>query len=384
MNRVVHVVASLIGGAAEHVFALAKYADRSRYVPMLAAPDDFEPMSERFRQLGIPWFRIPIDRGLRLGAVASLSRLIREQNVDVVHCHGIRAGTYGRIAARFSHIKPGVVYTVHGFHPGHSYRGLKRFVALKWENVLANRCTDKIICVSKADALSVKSSLRLTSARDILSIVPNGVEFERFAGCQRDYEFRRSLGIADDEIALGTIGRLRPQKALDTLAPLGRILKERGWKFRILIAGEGFLEDALRQQIQECGVQEEVVLLGYREDVPQLLHAFDVFLLVSLWEGFPIVALEAMAAGVPIIATEVPGTRELVEPIYGTRLAPVRNPVALAALLEDWKENAAQWQELASHGSEMVRSHYTVETMVETTERIYDDLVQKREGKSRA
>ncbi|HNT36597.1 MAG TPA: glycosyltransferase, partial [bacterium] len=242
---------------------------------------------------------------------------------------------------------------------------------------LLARCrTDRIICVSESDAASVKSCLRLTSSSDILSWVPNGIEYERFASAERDDDYRRRLGVEDGEIALGTVGRLRPQKALGTLVLLGRLLKEARWKFKILIVGEGFLEQELRLRIRDCGLEEEVRLLGYREDIPRFLQALDVFLLVSLWEGFPIAVLEAMAAGLPIVATRVPGTQELLEPVYGNRLAAVRDPDALMRLLGDWRTNREQWQTLAEEGRMFVRANYTVEKMVASTEQIYQHLLE--------
>ena len=371
--RILHVIASLVGGAAEHLYELLSHTDKQKYLLHLACPRDFPSMSRRLDALNLAWTPLDIHSGFKMRDLAKLVDIVRHHEINILHCHGIRAGAYARLAVLLCGIGCHSVYTVHGFHPEFFYSGLKRRIALRWERELATRASDRIICVSDSDRRAVEKCLKGSAVSDLITVIPNGIDSDRYATCFMAGH-RRTTASRGEPMVLGTLGRLRPQKSVETLLEVARLLKERGWRFKMLIAGEGYLRSALEEKLEMLSLRQEVELIGYCERVPEFLKSLDVFLLASLWEGLPIALLEAMAAGIPIVATDVPGTSELLRPIYGDNLVPPRDPEAFVRCLQNWKDHPDEYRSLAVSAQDYVRRSFSVKEMVQSTENVYDGL----------
>jgi glycosyltransferase involved in cell wall biosynthesis len=189
---------------------------------------------------------------------------------------------------------------------------------------------------------------------------------------------RGELGIGRDDFVVGNVGRLALQKGQRHLVAAMPALLEQVPHTHLLIAGAGDLEDYLRDLALEFGVAERVHVLGARKDVPALMHAIDVFAMPSIWEGFGIVLLEAMAAGRPIVASRVATIPEVVVDGETGVLVPPGAPSALAQALGTLARDAARAKRMGEAGRERLRRQFSIEKMVGDTETLYRELLEER------
>ncbi|MCA1648580.1 MAG: glycosyltransferase family 4 protein [Chloroflexi bacterium] len=191
-------------------------------------------------------------------------------------------------------------------------------------------------------------------------------------------QVRQALGIGPDEFLVGNVGRLALQKGQRHLIAAMPLLLERVPRAHAVIAGGGDLEDYLIELASEMGVAEQVHVLGPRRDVPALMHAIDVFVMPSIWEGFGLVLLEAMAAGRPIVASRVATIPEVVADGQTGLLVPAGDPLALATALAELAEQPDKAMRLGEAGRERLRRQFSVEKMVGDTELLYRELLEER------
>ncbi|MGF1665229.1 MAG: GNAT family N-acetyltransferase [Acidimicrobiia bacterium] len=272
-----------------------------------------------------------MDLGADLRSAIELWGILRRLRPDVLHTHNPKPGIYGRIVGRLAGV-PVVVNTVHGLYATPDDRLAKRVIvyALEW---VASRFSDAELCQSIEDFRLLRR-LRLTRV-DKLRHLGNGIDLTRFspdADVRR--QVRAELGVADDDIVVGIVGRLVAEKGYPELIEAWRTLDER---FRLVCVGPADPEksDGLDQESIDRATGEGVQFLGMRTDVERLYNAMDIFVLPSHREGFPRSAMEAAAVGLPVVATDIRGCREVVDDGVNGRLVPVRDPVALAAALRD-------------------------------------------------
>ncbi len=226
-----------------------------------------------------------------------------------VHTHSSKAGVVGRLGA-FLGGAHRIVHSIHGF--GHAHHGgrLSRLLMTAAEH-LASRVTDGFVADSRQnlDDAAAAGFLKYTPRR----VVRCGVQLEEFSAPRRARaEVRRELGLgADDEVVL-CVACLKPQKDPLTFVRVAAAVSKQRPKARFVWAGDGELRDAMVAEADRLGLGPRLSLLGWRRDVPDLLHAADLFLLTSRWEGLPQVLPQAMAARLPIVATRVDGNPEAV------------------------------------------------------------------------
>ncbi len=320
-RKIVFVLIGLgFGGAEVQVVELASVLKRRGWQPTLVALAPPEGLEVRARALGLEY----LDLGLPLRSksprlVARLAREIRRLRPDVVHAHTLPANFVARLARPFSRV-PVLVTSAHNIDEGGRAR--------MWFYRLTDRLADLTTNVSPQ---AVERYVRIGAApADRIVYVRNGIDVDRFApDPARRARLREELGLAPDEFAWLAIGRHSPQKDYPNLLDAVAALRQRE-PWRVLVVGDGPLYQETSSGIRERGLSERVRLLGVRQDIPDLLRAADGFVLGSAWEGLPIVLLEAAASGLPIVATDVGGNREIVMDPAGGRLVPARDPRALA------------------------------------------------------
>ncbi len=215
------------------------------------------------------------------------------------------------------------------------------------------------------DGLNRRLAARLLKKKALL--IPNALNLERFqtAGAP-PLELKEALGIPRDGLVVGSVGRLTEQKGYGDLLRAAQIVLARDARVTFVLVGSGELEAALKQQAQELGIAERVIFAGPRADIERLIHIFDVFASSSLWEGLPTVVMESMAAGIPVVGTDIPGTRDLITHQVSGLLAPPGDPRALAEqicfalqnpeLRAEWAQRARQ--EVEKHSINRVAAQY--------------------------
>ncbi len=281
-----------------------------------------------------------------LRAARELWRVLREERPDVLHTHNPKPGLYGRIVGRLAGV-PIVVNTVHGLYAAPDDRLAKRVLVYVLEAVAA-RFSDAELVQNPEDLARLRR-YRISPRAELLG---NGVDLTRFdpdrVPADRRARLRAELGVRDDQVVVGTVGRLVREKGYPELVAArdtrARLEPDR---FVLVCVGGDDPEkaDRLAPELLEAARVGGVRLLGHRDDVDEILSTFDVFVLASHREGFPRAAMEAAAMGLPIVATDIRGCREVVEPGVNGTLVPVRDAVALAAALGELAdpERRAQW-----------------------------------------
>jgi glycosyltransferase involved in cell wall biosynthesis len=342
---VLHIITRLIvGGAQENTMLTAALLDPERYaVNVISGPQTGPEGSliEEVRARGVPLTIEPtlvreISPLKDMRALLVLYRTIRRGRYTVVHTHSSKAGILGRWAACFAGV-PIIVHTVHGWGHHDRQHPLVRRLYVLLEQV-TQPITDKLIVVSPRN---IKKGLADgIAAPDKYITIRSGIELDRFRHPSRSPEtVRAELGIPLGAPVVGTVTRLSPQKApLDFIEAAARVV-ERGANVHFVIVGDGPLRADVEARLAGLGLTEQVHLTGLRRDVPELMHSFDLFVLSSLWEGLPRVLPQAMAAGLPIVATAVDGNAEAVTDGVNGLLTPPGDPGAMAdailRLLED-------------------------------------------------
>lgn len=381
--RVLQVITRLIvGGAQETAILIADMLDKSRWtVHLLSGPQTGSEGSliEDARNRGIPLTIEPalvreINPVKDLLALTRLTRFMRRGRYTIVHTNSSKAGILGRWAAHLAGV-PIIVHTVHGWghhdrqHPlmQHAYILLER---------LTQHITDRLVVVSLRN---IQKGLADRIARPEKYVtIRSGVELNRFRHPVRSREaVRAEWGIPVEAAVVGTVTRLSPQKApLDFIAAAVRVVARRP-DVHFVIVGDGPLRADVEAQVAALGLTRRVHLTGLRCDVPDLMHSFDVFALPSLWEGLPRVLPQAMAAGLPIVATAVDGNAEAVTDGTNGLLTPPGDPGAMAIALLRLLENPTLASRMGQAGQNRVEE-FSARKMVSDIVDLYEALLAER------
>lgn len=382
--RVAHVITRLIvGGAQENTLAsVVELRRRCRFDADLILGPTYGPegsLVPAAREQGIepqlvPRLRREINPVLDAAALAALAGLIRRGRYDLVHTHSSKAGVLGRLAARLAQV-PLVVHTVHGWGFNDRQRPLVQRTYAALERWCA-RFTDALITVTPRDT---EVGLALGIGKPAMySTIRSGIDIAHFGTPSRSREeVRAELGLAAHHRVAVSVMRLVPQKApLDVIEATSRLLREVP-DARVVIVGDGPLRTTVEQRCRMLEIDDRVVFTGLRPDVPDLLAASDVLVLASLWEGLPRVIPQAMAAGLPVVATAVAGNAEAVVDGVTGLLVPPRDPVALGAATAAMLTDHDGARAMGAAGRAQV-DEFSVHRMVDDIEALYARLLALR------
>ena len=313
-------------------------------------------LGARFVAAGFEPVTFELRRPLDLAAVRALTAILREFRADVVHSHEFTMAIYGAAAAKRAGARH--VITMHG---GLYYAQVwRRRAALRW----AARRSAALVGVSVATADALQRILGIGGSK--LHVVPNGIPLRTGARGR----LRSELAVAPGELLIVSVGNLYPVKGhavlIDALATLrGRA----GW--RLAIAGRGEEESRLRAQAATAGIGDRVHLLGFRDDIADILAAGDLFTMPSLSEGLPLALVEAMSFGLPVVVTRVGGVPEVVTDGAEGLLVPPSDPTALAAALRTLLDDAPRRQRMGDDARTRALRDYALSTMADRYERLY-------------
>jgi glycosyltransferase involved in cell wall biosynthesis len=314
-----------------------------------------------------------------LRAARELWRIVRRERIDVLHTHNPKPGLYGRVVGRLARV-PIVVNTVHGLYATEEDPFAKRALVYGLEG-LAARCSDAELFQNPED-LALMQRLHCTRHARLLG---NGVDLTRFDPSRFDAAARRAiraeLGADDTTVLIGAVGRLVAEKGYPELFEATAALPER---FRLVVVGgdDPDKTDSLPPEVLARARAAGVRFLGHRDDVDRIYAAMDVFVLASHREGFPRAAMEATAMALPVVATDVRGCREVVDPDVTGGLVPVRDPRALRDALLDLGD-ATRRARLGRAARQRALEHFDERRVVELVLETYAD-VGRRKGAAEA
>lgn len=310
-----------------------------------------------------------------LAALFSLYSIFRKGRFDIVHTHTAKAGFLGRIAARMAGCRA-VVHTPHG-HNLYGYFDPEITEYIKRAERFAGRFCDRIIALTELEKKDmVKCGL---APKDKIDVIYQGLELEGYRrNLLRGEETRRSLNIPQGAMVVGMAGRLEPVKGPDIfIEAAAMVFAEYPGAF-FLIAGDGNMRRILEERIEATGIKKNIRLLGWREDIPEILSALDIFVLPSLNEAVGMALVEAQAAGVASIASRVGGVPEVVSDGRTGILVEPENPCELAEAIKGLLSDDEKRRRLAAAGWEFVSGKFRAEDMARKVSELYVSLVKVR------
>ena len=375
-GRVVFVITSLsFAGAQMQLLALAKTLKVRGWQPHIVsmmAPDT-PALTEDLDAAGIPWASLDLKRGSAdVAALFALRRLLGEWQPDIVHSHMIHANLLARAVRLFTRV-PVLLSTAHNINEG----GRLRMLAYRLTDLLAEHSTN----VSRA-AVDRYVDIGAAPAHKI-SLVPNGIDTERFKPDLLARErMRAELGLGEAFCWLA-VGRHDEQKdyrtMLEALATLVASAEpDSAADVKLVVVGEGPFTADLKQLATRLDVAQRVDFLEVRSDIPELMNAADAYLMSSVYEGLPMVLLEAASTALPIVATQVGGNAEIVTPANGF-LVPPGKPGALAeGMVTLLGLSPEERRAMGLAGREHVIKNYGLEHIVDTWENLYRYWLDKK------
>ena len=364
---VCHVLLTLTTGGAEMVAARLSRSLRDEYRFLFVCLDRIGELGEQLRREGFAVHVIDRRPGVDWRSTLRLGRFLRRERVDVIHAHQYGPFFYS-VSARLFHRRASLLFTEHGrFHP--DCRSLKR---VAYNRLFLER-RDKIIGVGESVRQSLINVEGMPAGR--VGVIYNGINLDEFAPVAGRNDVRQSLGISDDEFVIIQVARLDPIKDHATaLSALDR-LRIRHPRVRLLLVGDGPQESEIRKIIDQRQLQNHVIQLGLRSDVANLLNAADAGLLTSHSEGIPLSLIEAMAVGMPIVATAVGGVPEIVESDVTGFLTQTGDSQAIAGALSRLCEDPLLCKRMSVLGRRRAESVFSQTRMDEEYRAAYAELL---------
>jgi len=369
--RILHVITRLpIGGAERLLIGILQNLDKSIFKSTVCCIQDRGELADEVESLGHPVISLNMMRkgGYDFRVVSSLRRIIIENRIDIIHTHLYHANLYGRLAARKEKIT--TISSVHNTYK----KG-------KWHRHLINRWLAKKTFAVTAGSEDVKKDLieldRIPENKVIL--LPNSIDLSRVETQLNHCQAKRLLGFTDDDIVIGTVGRAEKQKGhFILLEAFSKLLKRPdGKQLKLLLVGDGRLLSQLKETAKSLGISEKVNFAGNVTKLADIYRAVDIFTMPSLWEGLSLAMLEAMAAELPVVATDVGGARDVLGNDQWGLLVPPNETDALASaiakLLDSPDLNAA----IASAGKQRVHDNYSVATLTNQLSHLYRTALEQ-------
>lgn len=366
------------GGAQETVILLAEGLPDAGFDVTVAARPGAE--EERVRASGAEVVRLqhlyrPVSPLRDARAYGEMRHLLR-RGFDVVHTHSSKAGVLGRVAARRAGV-PAIVHTSHGLPVTPDMGRATRAILIGAERVAARAC-DSVVAVSRATAREL-TELRIARPEQIV-VIPSGVDVSRFARPIDRREAKTALGVDPGAPVAGWIGRHFEQKRPEQVVAAARAIVAQVPDAVFVMAGDGPLLEASRTA---AAGEPRIRILGHRGDVETVYAALDVMLLASAWEGLPRTVLEAHAAGVPVVSTDVSGVGEVVAEGVTGHLAPAGDWRTLAQRTAAILRDPARREEMGRAAKARVDDFYSAAYTTRATAELYDSILSRKTSRSR-
>lgn len=369
MPRLLYVSQATVGGVAKWIIDVIQRLP-SDFIVDVAIPSEEGTLHRDLRRMGIEVHPLPMVHGIQplvdYECARKLYSILKYGNYEILHGHSAKGGYLARITGRYVGIP--VIYSPHAWS-FMSAIGLKRRFYILLEKV-AGCWTDRLIAVSEEEgAVGIRMGL---IAPERVRCIPNGVELPEYEGVTPIS--RESLGLTEEDMLIGCVARLAPQKGIPYLLDaFARVVKQVPWAHLALL-GDGPMRCQLEHQTLNLGISERVSFLGWQPDPRPYMATFDIFVLPSLWEGLPLSLLEAMALRLPIVATRVTGTTEVLSEGVGM-LVPPADATALADALVLYAEHPEMRLRDGQLAYYRIKKIYNLERTINQLVEVYRELL---------
>lgn len=375
-KRILHVITRLpIGGAERMLIGVLRNLDHDRFTSEVCCIQDRGELATEVEGMHIPLHALGLMRSNRFDylVVKALRRLIRERRIDLVHCHLYHANLYGRLAAWRERVP--AIASVHNTYIRH-----------KWHRHFINRLLARISFRVTAGSADVEKDILCHDhvGPEKLVRLPNCIDLDRTYSALDTSEAKERIGLDPANVVIGTVGRMEEQKGhailLDAFSLLRSMPGVPADSLRLLVVGDGRLKPATEARAARLGITDACRFPGSITHLGDVYRAIDVFVMPSLWEGLSLAMLEAMAAGLPMVATDVGGVRDVLgDNRYGL-LVPPGDPVVLAQALAKLLIDPQKRCELADSGRRHVRDNYSVAYLSRQLGELYESALSKKNG----
>lgn len=367
--KVLHIIGGgEFGGAERHILNLFEALD-TKAVEITVCCLFNEPFAEIASSAGIRCLAFPMRHKADFGVVGKLAAVIRNNGFELVHTHGVRANLLGRLASRQAG-KRKVITTVHSLlekdYPGFLYR-----LGNSLAESLTRSLTDHFITVSGG----LKEKLISQGVpEEKITVIYNGIVMEEFNPERKAGNIRRKFGLDASAPLVGIVARLHPVKGHRFFLEAAREVLQQRPDVRFLIVGDGPLRPSLEELAAQLGIAGQVTFTGFVEDIPSIMSELQLLVISSLWEGFGLTAVEAMALGVPVVSSEAGGLPEVI--LHGETglLVPPANSTALARGIIWMMDHPEAVVEMTKRAGAAVRENFTAAAMARRTEELYRRL----------
>jgi len=365
-----------VGGTEKSFIQFLPLFDNARYNLSVCCLKGPGALSHELREKGIeveylnmprgPAFLIFLDS---LRAVIKLVSLMKKREIDIVHSYLFRANILCRIAAKLAGV-PVVISSMRGIEVTRKYPLLLE--------KLTSPLVDKFTAVSEAIRIYIIQKARIDPKKIVT--IRNGIRLSETKVTPIE---RKEFGLSLDMAIVGVVARLAKEKGHEYLLNAARIVIKEYPKAHFLIVGDGPQREKLVELASNLGLKNHITFTGYRRDVLRVLALFDIFALATLWEGLPVVILEAMMMAKPVVATNVMGNPELViDGVTGFLVAP-RDREGLAERILKLLRDENLRKQMGGAGRRRIEEKFTIERTARETERLYEQLLVKKRGEGR-
>lgn len=352
-------------GAERMVYELSRRLDRERFCVQVAALRG-GAVADMIRQAGIDVHVLDVKSKWDLLKLPKLRRLLKEQRIDILHTHLFHADLAGRPAA----VLAGVPHLVHTVHVAEQRWRPWQFAFAR----ATDFACDRIIAVSKSVQAHHAAKAHLAAERYV--VIPNGVDVQAFGyDGQSRGRIRRQWGAGPRDVVALYVGRLDHQKGIDVL--LSAIEQTAALSLKFVIAGDGPQRAMVEEFVSHTETASRCHYLGFVDEPATIYNAADIFVLPSRWEGLPLALIEAMAAGLPCVATAAPGNIDVVDHGKTGLLVKKENPTALAQAIDQLLDDPDLRASLAHAATKEAALHYSIERNVQAHQALYEELVAK-------
>jgi glycosyltransferase involved in cell wall biosynthesis len=364
------------GGVEEHVLSLVKSVNTSEFrIFVVASPGLIEAFGKDLSETSARVVPIKIRNVFDFSSMKIFHDFLRDNRIDIVNTHMFIASFYYSPVARLANV-PILIETSHGVEKWRLEKGFikrKSFLIDRIYSYLQNR----IIAVSRAcknDLISIKGI-----SPEKISVVQNGRnldDFKPLTAEKRD-QLRKQYELTAGDYIFGVMARLDFQKGHKYLFNAVKILSEKRKGFKVMVVGDGILRNDLQCMVKDLGIERFVIFAGFQKDLPGYHGMMDVNILPSLYEGLPLGLIEASAMEIPVIATDVDGTTEVIVDKKTGILVPPKDSASLAGAMLYALDNKDVMRGMGKAGREYVLKQFSLERQIQETELLYKQLMQR-------
>jgi len=359
-----------IGGGESHLLSLIENLDQSIYEPVVLSFTD-GPMIDRLKLMNIRTHVIYTETPFDFRVWKKITKLLIEEKIELIHCHGTRA--ISNLFKPAKSLNVPIIYTIHGWSFHDDQHPIVKRIRILSEKFLTSRSSTNI-AVSESNKLTGKNSFQKFDA----TVIHNGIDQQKFDPSSKFKDIRAEINIAPSAILIIFIARFTSHKQpLSLIKAFAEAIKKNPL-LELLMVGEGDENKVALEMVNKLNLSNKIHFQPFRQDVPDLLAAADIYVLPSLWEGLPIGLLEAMSMGKSIIATNVDGTKEIIKHEENGLLIEIKNLIQnLTGAILYLSNNESTRNKLAANAIKTVQKNFNATEMTRKIENIYAEILRK-------